>query len=231
MMKVEADGCGFPACQDSYSNTVRYANAVAHGGTTMSELTLEVGQANEIKLAARRAGATNADLKVLSKGDMFARILPVLRGRAKVVVSSILTLLRTVSIAVQPAATTSKEYFEQAGVKSMGQNFQNQFLGLEIAATPETELAVRKLEESSLDAPIMSELGEKAETSTSQFRAFLDANRGSQEWFIFYLRGKDGNLWAVYAYWDGRLEGWHVEAHSVEYSRRWYAGYRVVSRN
>jgi len=48
------------------------------------ELMLDVDQANEIKLAARRAGATNADLKKLSEGGMFARILPVLRGMADV---------------------------------------------------------------------------------------------------------------------------------------------------
>lgn len=54
---------------------------------TMSEdLGLDVGQANELKLAARRAGATNADLKALSEGNMFARILPVLRGDASVTI-------------------------------------------------------------------------------------------------------------------------------------------------
>ena len=52
---------------------------------TDKELMLDVGQANEIKLAARRAGATNADLKWLSEGDVFAQILPVIRGTAKVV--------------------------------------------------------------------------------------------------------------------------------------------------
>lgn len=50
-----------------------------------TELMLDVGQANEIKLAARRAGATNADLKKLCEGDMFTRIIPVLRGLADVV--------------------------------------------------------------------------------------------------------------------------------------------------
>lgn len=52
-----------------------------------TELGLDVGQANEIKLAARRAGATNADLKRLSEGDTFARILPVIRGLGEVVVT------------------------------------------------------------------------------------------------------------------------------------------------
>ncbi|MEK7139632.1 MAG: hypothetical protein AAB817_02945 [Patescibacteria group bacterium] len=55
--------------------------------STDTELMLDVGQANEIKLAARRAGATNADLKSLSEGDMFAQILPVLRGLGEVVVT------------------------------------------------------------------------------------------------------------------------------------------------
>lgn len=50
-----------------------------------TELMLDVGQANEIKMAARRAGATNADLKKLSTGEMFAKILPVIRGLAQVV--------------------------------------------------------------------------------------------------------------------------------------------------
>ena len=52
-----------------------------------NELMLDVGQANEIKLAARRAGATNADLKLLSEGDTFAKILPVLRGLAEVTIT------------------------------------------------------------------------------------------------------------------------------------------------
>lgn len=60
------------------------------------ELMLDVGQANEIKLAARRAGATNADLKRLSEGDMFAKILPVLRGHAKI--TSVFPILMTVKL-------------------------------------------------------------------------------------------------------------------------------------
>ena len=197
----------------------------------MSELTLEVGQANEIKLAARRAGATNADLKALSEGDMFAHILPVLRGWAKVVVDSILTFLRAVRIAAQPAAKTSKEYFSEAGVRWMGDNFKAQFMGLEVAAVGKAELAVRKLEQDSLDAPILAELGDKAEISVSQFRAFLAENRESPEWFIFYLRGKDGNLWAVRAHWSAAYGGWFVDAASVECPARWYAGSQILSRN
>lgn len=51
------------------------------------DLMLDVGQANEIKLAARRAGATNADLKLLSEGDVFTQILPVIRGFGEVAIT------------------------------------------------------------------------------------------------------------------------------------------------
>ena len=146
-------------------------------------------------------------------------------------IKSILTLLRTVKMLAHDALITSKEYFEGAGVKSMGGNFQTQFLGLELSAVGETELAVHKLEENSLDAPIMAERGDKTETSVSQFRTFLHSNRNSSEYFIFYLRGKDGNLWAVYAHWYSDLGGWHVRANSVADPYRWDAGDQVVCRN
>lgn len=51
-----------------------------------NELMLDVGQANEIKLAARREGATNADLKKLCEIGMLAKLLPALRGMADIVI-------------------------------------------------------------------------------------------------------------------------------------------------
>jgi hypothetical protein len=51
-----------------------------------TELMLDVGQANELKLAARRSGYTKVDLKRLSEGDLLARLLPVVRGLGEVTV-------------------------------------------------------------------------------------------------------------------------------------------------
>lgn len=50
------------------------------------ELTLDVGQANELKLGFRRANWTNADIKRLSEGGLLSTILPVVRGGAVVVI-------------------------------------------------------------------------------------------------------------------------------------------------
>ena len=173
-------------------------------------------------------GQSEACINRMGGWDNFLRFIG---GQGKVVFETILTLLRTVRIAAQPAVTTSEDYFKEAGVVVMWDNFKAQFLGLEVPATDEVELAVRKLEEGSLDAPILAELGEKAETSVSQFKAFLAENRKSQEWFIFYLRGKDGNLWAVHARWRSALGGWFVHACRVDGPDRWDAGRPVVSRN
>ena len=172
-------------------------------------------------------GQSEACINRMGGWDNFLRFIG---GQGKVVFETILTLLRTWTCPAQPAVTTSKEYFEGAGVKWMGKNFEAQFLGLEVLETSKVELAVRKLDQNSLDAPILTELGDKAETSPSQFRTFLAANRESTEWFIFYLRGKDGNLWAVDANWFVDDAGWNVSAGSVGNRNPWSAGGRVLSQ-
>lgn len=44
-----------------------------------TELMLDVGQANELKLAFRRAGWTNAEIKKLCEGNLLAHLLPLVR--------------------------------------------------------------------------------------------------------------------------------------------------------
>ncbi|MDP2703628.1 MAG: hypothetical protein Q8P01_00105 [bacterium] len=53
--------------------------------TTMSALeTLDVGQANELKLAFRKHEWTNEDVKWLSEGNALAEVLRVRRGEAEI---------------------------------------------------------------------------------------------------------------------------------------------------
>ena len=52
-----------------------------------NELMLDVSQAHEFKLACRRVGVTNAEIKRLSEGDLLATLLPVIRGFGKVVIT------------------------------------------------------------------------------------------------------------------------------------------------
>jgi len=161
-----------------------------------------------------------------------------LAGKAEMVLKSILSFLRTETIPAQSAVTTSKQYFEEAGVKWteagvnwLNDNFKSQFLGLEVEAVDETTLSIHKLDEASLDEPILQELGDKTETTPSQFKEFLSKNKKSGEWFIFYLKGKNGELWAVGARWRVDGDGWYVGAYFVHSPFGWDAGGQVVSRN
>jgi len=54
------------------------------GESTMNELMLDVGQANELKLAFRRGNWTNEEIKTLSEGDMLLKVREVLLGRAEI---------------------------------------------------------------------------------------------------------------------------------------------------
>jgi hypothetical protein len=53
---------------------------------TMSDLMLDVGQANELKLAFRRADFSNDDIKRLCEGKVLTEIRSVLRGHASITV-------------------------------------------------------------------------------------------------------------------------------------------------
>lgn len=211
----------------------------------MSELTLDVGQANEIKLAARKAGATNADLKALSEGDNFAKILPYLRGQAEIIMKSFLSLIATVTLPAQPRFVARDHFKVDTSAKAkvkiafIWNDFQT-FLAKVEEPVGETTLAVRKLTKGLLDKEIRKELGgEKEETTLSQFWAMLERQGHGQAGElltngyanIFYIRDAEDTLWAVHALWHAGSGGWDVGALSVAGPGGWRAGSRVVSRN
>lgn len=119
----------------------------------------------------------------------------------------------------------------------LGDNFKKHFGRKEEGASEATEIKVHKLLEGSLDAPIITELGQTCEITLGQFFTLL-SKQGKGEsgplltngWAnIAYIRDDEGKLWAVSAYWNAGY-GWLVEAYSVEYPTRWGDGDRVLSR-
>ncbi len=207
--------------------------------------TLDVSQAAEIKHAVIRAGGTNADLKVLSSGDMFARILPVLRGRAEVVLKSILEKVNTLLLPILSRFVASDyikvDTSDTAKVKIafIWDGFKP-FLKMVVEEqTPEMELTFHKLCQSSLDKSILDELGDKAETYLSQFWALLEMQGHGQKGNllvngnanIFYIRDAENTLWAVVARWGAGSGGWDLSADSVSDPHGWGADDMVVSRN
>jgi hypothetical protein len=63
----------------------------------MSDLMLDVGQANELKLAFRKAGYEASDVKKLCEGHLLAQVLQVLLGNASIV-STGMPMLDTITV-------------------------------------------------------------------------------------------------------------------------------------
>jgi hypothetical protein len=151
-----------------------------------------------------------------------------LQSKVEIVYKSILTFLRPAKLGPQPAMILTEEYWKSVGVVWMGDNFQTHLLGLEVARAGEMELAVSNLEEASVDAPILAELGDRARIPASQIGNFLKEHKGSEEYFIFYPEELPD--WAVSARWFSFDGGWSVLALPVTSLFRWLAGSQVVSR-
>lgn len=156
---------------------------------------------------------------------------------------SLLRLMSTESIAAIPSfksAECFKVDTKKAAVRIgyLGDNFQKHFGRKEEGASEAVELKIHKLTESSLDAPIITELGQTCEITLGQFFALL-SKQGKGEagplltngWAnIAYIRDDEGILWAVGAYWGSGGGGWGVRARSVEHPGGWGDGGRVLSR-
>lgn len=109
---------------------------------------------------------------------------------------------------------------------------------VEKAIEPAT-LVVYRLEKPALDREIRAELGmDHEETTLAHLYELLSKQSEGERGplltngyaNIFYMRGNDGNLWAVYACWNVVVHGWHIYAFSVESPHKWVDGFQVVSR-
>lgn len=138
------------------------------------------------------------------------------------------------------AAENFKVNTKKAAVRIcyLGKNFKEHF-GRKVEGTCEaSEIRVHKLTESSLDVPIIAELGDKAEITLGQFFALLSKQGEGEsgplltnEWAnIAYIRDCGDVLWAVFARWNVAGGGWVVGARSVGHPFEWGAGYQVLSR-
>jgi hypothetical protein len=191
----------------------------------------------------------------VQQGKLFFRKEPCwTNGQAAQVAEPELTplILELVSTVMIPATTgklVAKEKFvrdtgRKAKVKIsyLGDNFTAWFLnGDGKTEDPITEQTLRyhKLRQSSVDGPIIAELGgeAKAETTLSEMFTLMEKQGKSEDgvllnngwWNIFYIRDQNGVLRMVFvSRHDG---GWHVHALSVENPHRWHDGRQVFSRN
>lgn len=161
-------------------------------------------------------------------------------------------ILEPVSRVMVPATTgklVAKEKFvpdtgRKAKVKIsyLGDNFTAWFLngdGKTEDPISEQTLRYHKLRKSSVDGPIITELGgeAKAETTLSEMFSLMEKQKHGEDGVllnngyanIFYIKDQNGVLRSVYVYWD--VVGWGVFAYSVVRPDRWRGGCQVFSRN
>jgi len=219
----------------------------------MSDLMLDVGQANELKYAMRRASATPDEVKRMGEGDFMKGVVGLLRGEfiltpvAKAVVK-LLELVGEVVVSATTEVFVSKEKFivlnsSEALVKIsyIGYNFTNWFLqgdGKVEAPIGEQTLRYAKLRQHSVDTPIIDELGgeDKAETTLTELYGLMWKQRNGEAgallnngWAnIFYIKDQLGLLRMVHVSWND--DGWNVNAGSTSSPHQWFDGHQVFSR-
>lgn len=133
-----------------------------------------------------------------------------------------------------------KVSLKEANIGWTGNNFDTHFLGKTEENVADATLVVHRLEKRSLDANICNELGqEREEVSIAHFFDLLKKQSKGEKGHLLvngyaniaYIHDKNGNLWAVCAYWYFDDRYWDVDAFSVEDPNVWVGGDQVVSRD
>ncbi|MFA6278757.1 MAG: hypothetical protein WCS97_01940 [Candidatus Paceibacterota bacterium] len=189
------------------------------------------------------AGQLNAIVKKLGGEEMALRFLRDELTVSEPIAKKLLNFVTTTNVS-EVTSFIVKDKFREGkttdGVKIawLGSNFKENFLGKTERGIASATLRIQKLTKDSLDAPILTELGDTAETTLAQLWELMKLQGSGQEgkllvngWAnIVYIRDKNENLWAVYARWSSGSDGWVVGAYSVESPGRWGADFQVVSR-
>lgn len=175
---------------------------------------------------------------LVNKAGGMDNVLCVLRGDAEMEIKRIrlLSKLTTVEVPFIENFVFTEQVIKEANIYAWD-NFRKLFLGKEEKEAKANRLVIHRLGKNSLDAPIRKELGEGEEITLAHFVHLLKLQSQGQNGVLLtngyanvaYIKGNDGNLWAVYASWHSGSRDWHVDARSVEFPYDWDAGRQVLS--
>lgn len=132
----------------------------------------------------------------------------------------------------------AEDHLKDANIAWRGSNFDKLFLRKVEKNIGELTVAVYCLEKDSLDAPILTQLGDYAEINLAHFFSLIEKQSKGESGpllvkgyaNIAYIRGIDNNRWVVCACWRSARGCWFVGAYSVGGPDRWWVGGRVLSR-
>lgn len=204
----------------------------------------------EIKADIPEEWLETADGKIALKNAVKAGVKVFVQEWKKCMVdtNNVLELIGMIVVPATVSKFVAKEKFvrgtgHKAKVKIsyLGDNFTSWFLngdGKTEDLISEQTLRYHKLRQSSVDGPIIPELGgaEKSETTLSEMFSLMEKQKNGESgpllnngrWNIFYIRDQSGVLRTVSVDWDDG--GWFVDAYPVENPYEWYCGCQVFSR-
>ena len=156
---------------------------------------------------------------------------------------SLLAQLDPVTVPATTEPFVARKHFvvgsREVHISYVGDNFKRWFSDKTEEPASEQSLRHGLLRKSSVDGPIITELGGEGavETSLAQIWWLMKQQPHGEDGTlltngyanIFYVKDQNGGLRAVLVHWHD--DGWYVLAHSVEYPDAWRDGLQVFSRN
>ena len=215
----------------------------------MSGMGVGISILDSLVKKVKKRGLTDEDIHKLAmpEGDelleKFADLIAESSNRA-LSKSELLKSLGTVFIPATTERFVVKEKFvvniednAQVKISYLGNNFEEWFFGKVEEPAAVTTLRYAKLLKSSVDGPILVEVGDRAEVLLSQIFTLIEQQKNGESSVlldngyanIFYVRDASLALRAVLVDWDG--DGWSVGAGSVDDPHAWSGDDQVFSRN
>jgi len=123
----------------------------------------------------------------------------------------------------------TEDMLKQANIYSWDY-FKGRFLNKKCPAAKAANVHAHRLEQRSMDKPIMEALGKGVQTSLGHFLWLVQNGALSKDYVsIFYIMDDEGVVWAVDCRWNAGCREGDVNAHSVEDASGWDEGGQVFS--
>ncbi|MEI6296978.1 MAG: hypothetical protein WCO84_05020 [bacterium] len=192
-------------------------------------LMLDVGLANELKMAFRRAGYTEAEIKEISKGDFLAGALQVLRGQASIVDSEGVLKIGDFDI-LAPALVGEFDIKKEKGIIScFNTDFKEQFSQQVVGQREGYRVSFDRLRRDVQSSDFFKPEIRLVDIDLSAVFYFAKSGLLSKlHNYVFCVLSVNKVFYIIDMHWYN--DGWFLSAYNTSKSRRWCAGCVVLSR-
>lgn len=122
------------------------------------------------------------------------------------------------------------EFFNRAGIY-LGGSFRERILPAlkPVASTPERTYGVGRLKKKAYDREIRPALPKRHLANWEDAASLIEMYpNGKTGFFLFYMEGVNGEVFAVFVYWDSDSRGWRVNDWQLDEDGNWIADLQVL---